>query len=165
MEVPSRPPPHVHPQVPAFMPDIQRWFGHFSPTLRFLALKEPKGYCRQILYFIGLFPNLQDLKLNYPLLTDEKESTADATLTPLSVPPLRRYLTLTCFTRQKLVEGMIALFEGLRFCRMDLFRANRVRLLLDECVDTLETLRLYPTEPYGEKFFGRKQERTQVNNS
>ena len=97
------------------MPDIQRWFGHFSPMLRFLALKEPKGSCRQILYFIGLFQNLQDLKLNYPLLTDENESTADVALTPLSVPPLRGCLTLTCFTRKKLVEDMIALFEGLRF--------------------------------------------------
>ena len=152
-------------QIPAFMPDIQRWFGHFSPTLRFLALKEPKGSCRQILYFIGLFPNLQDLKLNYPLPADEKESTADATLTPLSVPPLRGCLTLTCFTRQKLVKDMIALFGGLRFCRMDLFRVNCVRLLLDECADTLETLRLYPTEPYGEKIFGRKRERAQVIDS
>ena len=50
-------------QVPSFMPNIQRYFGHFAPTLRFLALREPRGSPRQILYFIGLFPNLQDLKL------------------------------------------------------------------------------------------------------
>ena len=142
-----------HLQIPAFMPNIQRWFGYFSPTLRFLALREPKGSCRQILYFISLFPNLQDLKLNYPIPTDEKESTADATLTPLSVPPLRGCLILTCFTREKLVKDMIVLFGGLRFRRMDLFRVNCVRLLLNACADTLETLRLYPTEPYGKESF------------
>ena len=53
-------------RVSSFFPDIQRYFGHLAPTLRFLALKEPKGSCRQILYFIGLFPKLEDLKLNYP---------------------------------------------------------------------------------------------------
>ena len=70
-------------QVSSFMPTIQRCFGHLSPTLQFLALKEPNGSCRQILYFIGLFPNLQDLKLHYTLPMNEQESTADATLVPL----------------------------------------------------------------------------------
>ena len=51
-----------HIQVSSFMPNIQQCFGHFSPTLRFLALKEPNGSCRQTLHFVGLFPNLQDLK-------------------------------------------------------------------------------------------------------
>ena len=49
-----------------FMPNIQQCFGHFAPTLRFLALKSPGGSCRQILYFIGLFSSLQDLKTCYP---------------------------------------------------------------------------------------------------
>ena len=146
-----------HLQASAFVPDIRRCFGHFSPTLRFLALKEPKGSCRQILYFIGLFPNLQDLKLNYRLPTVEEESTAGAMLTPLSIPPLRGRLTLTCFAREKLVKEMIALFGGLRFRYLDLFRVECVRLLLDACAETLETLRLYPTDPYGEQFFQKKR--------
>ena len=45
---------------------------------------------RQILYFIGLFPNLQDLKLHYPFPHDEQECSVDKTLVPLSIPPLRR---------------------------------------------------------------------------
>jgi hypothetical protein len=75
-----------HLQVSSFMPSIRQCFGHLSPTLRFLALKEPKGSCRQILYFIGFFPNLQDLKLHYDIPRDEQESTADAKLVPLFVP-------------------------------------------------------------------------------
>ena len=103
------------------------------------------------MYFIGLFPNLQDLKLYYYHPTDEQENTEDATLVPLSTPPLRGWLTLTCFTKVNLIKGMIALFGGLRFRCMDLFKVKCVRLLLDACENTLETLRLYPTDEYGEE--------------
>jgi len=149
-------------QIPSFMPNIQLCFGHFSPTLRFLALRNPCGSCRQVLYFIGLFPNLQDLKLCYDSSRDERESAADATLVPLSIPPLRGWLTLTFFTRENLVKDMIYLFGGLRFHCMDLFRVKCVRLLLDACTDTLETLRLYPTDPYGEEFPEKGKRRTQA---
>lgn len=50
------------------------------------------------------------------------------------------------------MKEMITLYGGLRFRYMDLFRVKCVRLLLDACVETLETLRLYPTDPYGEDF-------------
>jgi len=53
-------------QTSGFISNPRRHFGHPSSTLRFLALKDPRGSCRQILYFVGLFPNLQDLELNYP---------------------------------------------------------------------------------------------------
>jgi len=50
------------------------------------------------------------------------------------------------------VKDMITLFGGLRFRCMDLFRVKCVRLLLDACENTLETLRLYPTDRYGEEY-------------
>jgi len=145
-------------QLSRFMPNIQRCFGHFSPTLRFLALRKPTGSCRQILYFIGLFPNLQDLKFHYSLPTHGRGSMADRALIPLSAPPLRGRLTLARFTREGLVKDMIAFFGGLRFRSMDLFKVNCVRLLLDECRETLETLRLYPTDQYGEEFLRGREE-------
>jgi hypothetical protein len=151
-------------QLPDFMPDIQRCFGHLAPTLRFLALKEPKGSCRQILYFIGLFPNLQDLKLHYSTPKDEQECITDVALIPLSIPPLRGRLMLTCFTREKLIKEMIFLFGGLRFRQMDLFGVRCVRLLLNACAETLETLRFYPTDGCGEEIFERRGERTQAIN-
>ena len=145
-------------QIPSFMPNIHRCFGHFSPTLRFLALKEPRGSRRQILYFISLFPNLQDLKLNYHSPEEDfQETTADAALVPLSIPPLRGWLTLGRFGREDLVKDMIFLFGGLRFRHMDLFKVKCIRLLLDACAETLETLRLYPFDPYGEEFLKRKR--------
>ena len=148
-------------QLSGFIPNLRRYFGHLSPTLRFLALKAPRGSCRQILYFVGFFPNLQDLKLQDPTpsLLKEQDDIDDASLVPLSVPPLRGRLTLTCFTRDKLARDMIVLFGGLRFRSMDLYMVTFVRLLLDGSAETLEALRLYPSDPYSEAFFfsGTKQ--------
>jgi hypothetical protein len=136
-------------QVFSFIPDLQQYFGHLSPTLRFLALREPKGSSRQIMYFIGLFPNLQDLKLQYPILIKEYENAIDTTLVPLSSPPLRGRLTLISLTSEQIVKDMITLSGGLRCRQMDLFGVKCLPLLLEKCAETLETLRLYPTDPYG----------------
>jgi hypothetical protein len=139
--------------VSSFIPNLRQYFGHLSPTLRFLALRRPYGSSRQIVCFIGLFPNLQDLKIHYLSLSDEGETTADTTLVPLSSPPLRGRLTLALFTRKQILKDMVTLFGGLRFHRMDLFGVKCLPLLLEQCAETLETLRLYPTDPYGELCF------------
>ena len=140
-------------QLSSFKPKLERCFGHFAPTLRFLALGEPEGSPRQILYFIGLFPNLQDLKLFYCRPREEPESLAGSDLIPLSVPPLRGRLTLTCCMGERLVKDMIAVFGGLHFRSMDLFRVKCTQLLLGTCAETLETLRLYPLDPDGKDSF------------
>ena len=140
-------------QVSSFMSDPQRYFGHLSPTLQFLALRQPIGTSREIVCFIGLFPHLQDLKLHYPVLKDEDENIADTELVPLCSPPLRGRLTLALFTREQIVKDMILFFGGLRFHHMDLFGVKCLPLLLEKCVETLEILRLYPTDPYGKVFF------------
>lgn len=137
-------------RVSDFIPTARQCFGHLSPTLRFLALKQPIGSCQHILYFIGLFPNLQDLRLHYPFPRDEEDGSTDATLVPPSVPPLCGRLILSCFTREKLLKDMVTFFGGLRFRHMDLFRVKCVPLLLDACRETLETLKFYPSDPYGE---------------
>lgn len=142
-------------QVSRFMPNLQQYFGHFSPTLRFLALKEPDGSPRQIIYFIGLFPNLQDLKLQYNFPRRGLEVAVDTALIPLSTPPLQGWLTLISFTTRDLMKEMIALFGGLRFHHMDLFKVNCMQLLFEACAETLETIRLYPTDAYREEFLER----------
>jgi hypothetical protein len=138
-------------QVSSFMPIIRQCFEHLSPNLSFLALRDPNGTRQQILYFIGLFANLQDLKLQYSEPMDEMENTADATLIPLFAPPLRGWLRLVRFTKEDLVKDMITLFGGLRFRHMDLFEVSCSQLLLNECAETLETLRLYSTNARGKK--------------
>ena len=56
------------------------------------------------------------------------------------------------------MKDMIDFFGGLRFRHMDLFKVKCARLLLDACAETLETLRLYPTDVRGEKFLEIRSE-------
>jgi len=137
--------------IPSFMPNIRRYFGHFSPAVRSLALREPKGSRRQIIFFIGMFQHLENLKLLYKWVDFQEEPVDDLTLVPSFVPPLRGRLAMTCFTRVGILEDMIDLFGGIRFRYMDLFSVHGMRLLLDACAETLETLRLYPHDPHGER--------------
>ena len=142
-------------QVFSFVPNIQKYFGYFAPTLRYLSLLRPQGSWHHILYFIGLFPNLQDLILYDPYLKEEGESAADPALVPLSQPPLGGGLLLAYSEGEEaFVEGAIKFFNGLHFRYMHLYDVNCTRLLLEACAKTLETLRLYLPDPYGEDFPG-----------
>ena len=132
--------------IPEFMSTIPRYFGHFLPTVRPLALRAPKGSRRQIIYFIGLFQHLEDLKLLYDQLDPQDEPPDDLSLIPSLVPPLQGQLTMLCFTRVELLKDMINLFGGIRFHRMDLCNVAGMGLLLSACEKTLEALRSYPTD-------------------
>lgn len=71
----------------------------------------------------------------------------DLTLVPVFVPPLRGGLTVTYCEGVGLLEDMISQFGGIRFRYLELFDVDEVRLLLDACANTLETLRFYPNDP------------------
>ena len=120
--------------IPNFMPRVREYFGQFSLTLRSLALSRPKGSCRQIVFFIGQFRYLEDLKLLDDVLDHfESESTEDPALIPLFAPPLRGRLKVTCSKRVRLLRDMIHLFGGIRFHYMDLYDVGGMGLLLDAC--------------------------------
>ena len=140
----------------SFMSDMGKYFSHLAPTLQSLALKNPKGSLRQTLYFIGFFPNLQDLNLSTSN-SNEAETTASLALVPPSRPPLRGWLTLEHSTGEKFVEDMISVHGGLRFRYVELvwMGESDAQQLLDACVETLETLQLGPG---GESFFELKRE-------
>ena len=91
--------------IPEFMPSLRRCFGRFLPTVRPLALREPKGSHRRIIYLIGLFQHLEDLKLFYDWDRYEVEPPGDPTLIPPSTLPLRGSLMITLFTRMGLFDG------------------------------------------------------------
>ena len=57
---------------------------------------------------------------------------------------------MICVTKVGLVKDMIDLFGGIRFRHMNLYDVLGMRLLLDACAETLETLTLYPTDRRGE---------------
>ena len=50
-----------------------------------------------------------------------------------------------------LLKDVIDLFGGFRFCHMDLFQVDGMRLLLGACAKTLESVVLDPTDPRGER--------------
>ena len=129
--------------IPSFMPKIHQYFGHFMPTVRSLALGEPQGTRREIIYFIGLFQHLDDLKLLNREVKSQVEPVEDTTLIPPFVPPLRGQLTAYC-TRIGLLKDVVQLFGRVRFRHMDLYDVDAAQLLIDTCAETLETLRMYP---------------------
>ena len=136
--------------IPRFLSWILWYSMQFLPTLRDLTLKEPKGSRREIIYFVGLFQHLQDLKLLYDR-TGREEPGGDPTLIPPFVPPLRGLLTMRCSTGVELLRDMIDLFGGLRFRHMNLFQVDGTRLLLDACAKTLESVVLDPSDSRGEQ--------------
>jgi hypothetical protein len=130
--------------IPSFMPRIQRYFKNFLPTVHSLSLRAPKGSHRQIVYFIGLFQHLENLKLLDSHSGPQGKSTDNTTPIPPFTPPLRGRLTVMGLWRTGLLEEMINLFGGIRFYYMEIYDEIGMQLLLDACANTLETLQLYP---------------------
>ena len=99
--------------IPGFMPEIQWYFNHFLPTVRSLGLERPMGSHRQIIFFIGLFPHLEDLELRYEFSEFQREPLDDPTLVPSFTPPLRGRLRMKYFKLVGILEDMIGLFGGI----------------------------------------------------
>jgi len=137
--------------IPNLMQRSTRYFKHFLPTVRSLALREPRGTNRQIIYFIGLFQHLQDLRLICKARGWGKP-VEDLTLVPPFAPPLDGWLTMEFYIEADLLEDMINLFGGIRFRHMNLYCMPRMQLLLDACTETLESLVLSETDTHGEQF-------------
>jgi len=133
------------------MPEIERYFGRFPPTVRSLALREPRGSRRKIIYLIGLFQHLQGLMLTCDRYKLQVEPADDLSLVLPSAPPLRGWLKLTCLARVDFLKDMVYLFGGLRFCYMYPSNAERMLLLLDARAKTLEVLVLCPVDPRGKQ--------------
>jgi hypothetical protein len=145
-------------RLSSFMPNINKYFGHF-PTLRSLALRRPKASCRQLLYFIGLFPYLQDLKL-FAFDPAKEDSTTDKlVLVPPSKPTLGGWLALISCNGEEFVNEMIAFYGKLPFRRVNISHSDWecAQRVLDGCVETLETWELVfggGHDLYGEHPFG-----------
>ena len=138
--------------IPSFMLRVRHYFGHFLPRVQSLGLRAPRGSCRQIIFFIGLFEHLEDLTLTDGTFQEwQHESVDNQTLIPPFTPPLRGRLVMAHFARVNFLKDMIDLFRGVQFRYVDLFDVGETQLLLNACAETLETLRLYPADPCGEQ--------------
>jgi hypothetical protein len=114
------------------------YFGHFSPTLRSVALIAPRGTRRELLDFFGLFPNLDNVEISdYSALAVEDEAP-DTLLVPME-GRLRGQLTLKNLDDERLLKDMIVAYGGMQFTSMVLHHVQGIQLVLDACANTLET--------------------------
>lgn len=126
---------------------LRGYFGHFSPTLRSVALSGPTGTRRQLLDFFILFPKLDDIKISYYHARPEVHEGLNPQLIPIR-GGLRGRLVLNRFGEEGLLMDMIAAFGGMRFTSMDLRNVRGTRLLLEACADTLVTLHVYSDDAF-----------------
>ena len=138
--------------IPRFLPDISRYFGHFSPTLQSITLYRPRCAPQQLSHFLSLFPNLDDIELRSPFIID----TGPGKLAPFSSPPpgLRGRLALCDFHQVEVLTHLVASFGGLRFRHINLRNAvTSAPVLLKACARTLETLRFSVADDIYSKLF------------
>jgi hypothetical protein len=142
-----------HLDISRFMPSIERYFGHFSPTLRSIALSSPFCTPRQLSHFLSLFPNLDDIKI-YGVI-HPPNNTLDTKLVPFSAPRLRGRLVLHQFDSVETWTGLFTAGGGLQFKYMDLWKVGGCKpALFEACAGTLETLRFYATDASVGEWFG-----------
>ena len=62
---------------------IRQYLGHFSPTLRSVALSHPNGTLRRLLDFFRLFPKLDDIEIVHYRPRSEAHEPLDSRLIPI----------------------------------------------------------------------------------
>ena len=138
-----------HLDIPSFITAARTYFNHFLPTVRSLALRQPRGSRLQIVFFIGLFEHLEDLHLLFGSQFQEEPPDL-LPLVPRFTPPLRGRLTMKSFVQVGIGEDLINSFGGIRFRHVDLVTVDGMQLVLEACADTLETFRFDPSDPLSE---------------
>jgi len=130
-------------EINRFIPGIEKYFKHFSPTLRSIALFNPYCTPRQLSHFLSLFSNLDDVEIWYGRGCLSNTRISDAGLVSVSAPKLRGRLALRDFRWVETWTDLITSCGGLRFRHMDLRESTTCTpVLLEACAGTLETLRI-----------------------
>jgi hypothetical protein len=137
-------------EISHFIPGIERYFGHFSSTLRSIALLEPTCTPRQLSYFLSLFPNLDNIAIWHTPTLPPNITIPDTELVPLSTPRLQGRLMLRQFDSAETCICLVTLCGGLRFRYMNLCMVGGcVPVLFEACAETLETLRFHAADEAG----------------
>jgi len=106
-------------EIHRFMPDAIRYFGHFSLTLRSIALYDPYCNPRQLSHFLSLFPNLDGIEIRLAYAHTYDLAIPNTVLVPYSAPKPRGRLVLSGFSWVETWTHLIASCD-LRFRHMDL---------------------------------------------
>lgn len=136
-----------HMDISSFIPGIERYFEHFSPTLRSITLWDPCCTPRQLLCFISLFSNLDSIGIWGISTRPPKTTIPDTELVQFSVPKLRGELGLSGPHWTETWTHLIASCDGLRFNCLNLYDVGGFTpVLFEACAETLETLRFSPVD-------------------
>lgn len=131
-------------EIYRFIPGIEGYFGHFSPTLRSITLWDPRCTPRQLSHFLSLFSNLDDVDIHLVNTNVPKITVPDAELVPVSAPKLRGRLTLHHFYWPETWTDLIHSCGGLRFNYIDLYGVTGCTpILLEACAETVKTIRFH----------------------
>jgi len=123
-----------------FVPGVEQYFGHFSPSLLSIHLTAPCCTPRQLSYFLSFFSNLDDVSISSPNKLSHT-TIPDSELVPFSAPKLRERLELYETDWVETWTDLVTSCGGLRFNYMDLrWVGGCVPFLLGACAETLETL-------------------------
>ena len=137
-----------------FLPDVGRYFEHFSPTLQSITLFNPHCTPRQPSHFLSLFSNLDNVEIwnGRPRLSNT--TTPNAGLVRHPTPKLGGRLALRDFCWVETWTHLITPCDGPRFHHIDLRKnASCAPILLEACAETLETLRFNARDgSFGRRF-------------
>ena len=132
--------------ISSFIPEVERYFGQFSATLRSITLYKPYCTPRQLSYFLSLFSNLDNVEIR-GIVLPYYFAIPDTELVPISALKLRGRLVLDSFHEVETWKDLITSHNSLRFRAMVLRNVGGcAAVLLGACSETLETLRLFPVE-------------------
>jgi hypothetical protein len=138
-------------EIRRFIPGIERYFGHFSPTLRSIMLVRPSCTPRQLSHFLSLFPNLDNIAIWYAPTRPPNTTGLDTELVPFSTPRLQGRLMLREYDSVETWTCLIASCGGLQFRYVDLCGVGGCApLLFEACAETLETLRFSAADEISE---------------
>jgi len=131
-----------HLEIHRFIRVLERYFGHFSQTLRSITLHQPCGTPQQLSYFLSRFPNLVYIGIQEAQTQIYNTIIPNAESIPPPAPRFRGRLVLSRTSSVEIWTRLIASCVSLQFRHNDLrWSEGCAPVLLEACAETLETLR------------------------
>ena len=138
-----------HLEIHRFILVVERYFGHFSQTLRSIMLYKPCGTPQQLSYFLSRFPNLDNIGIRDPQIHVSNKIVPETELVLSHAPKLRGRLVLSRTPSVEILAHLITSRVNLQFRHIDLrWSESCAPVLLEACAETLETLRFSRMSDY-----------------
>ena len=122
-------------------PSLTQCFGHFGVSVKSLHLHGIRTDISTVLFFIGLFPNLDHLAISSPILSNGE------TEVPKEALPLRGILRLSGLgaTSSTLLRGILLIplhLEELSVTHSQIANSGVLNRLIEACAQTLKKVEL-----------------------